>query len=59
MAFELTPGSLGNMSGWFFESESFKVDENAFQKYEETFPPKEKAVTASQAEFKILASLIY
>jgi putative acetyltransferase len=59
MALELVPGALRKISGRFIESEVFKVDEVAFQKYEDTFPPKDKAVTESQSEFKILASLVY
>jgi putative acetyltransferase len=59
MALELRPGALHKMSGRFIESASFIVDENEFQKYENTFPPKEKAVTESQAEFKLMASLRY
>jgi len=59
LAIELVPDALREISGRFIESEVYKVDENDFQKYEHTFPPKDKAVTASQAEFKILASLIY
>lgn len=47
------------MSGRFIESEVYKVDENDFQKCENTFPPKNKAVTESGAEFKILAGLVY
>lgn len=59
MALELVPGTLQKISGRFIESEAYKVDENDFQKYENTFPPKDKAVTESQTEFKILASLVY
>ncbi len=59
MAIELAPGTLRKISGRFIESEVFKVDEDGFQKYENTFPPKYKAVTESQTEFKILASLVY
>ncbi|MBI4267069.1 MAG: N-acetyltransferase [Chloroflexi bacterium] len=59
LATELVPGALREISGRFIESEVYKVDENDFQKYENTFPPKDKAVTESQADFKILASLIY
>ncbi len=59
LAIELVPGALREISGRFIESEVYKVDENDFQKYENTFPPKDKTVTESQADFKILASLIY
>jgi predicted N-acetyltransferase YhbS len=59
LALELAPGALRGISGRFVESEVYRVDEAAFQKYENTFPPKNKAVTASQAEFKILSGLVY
>jgi predicted N-acetyltransferase YhbS len=59
MAVELVQGALQGISGKFIESQSFAVDEAEFQKYESTFPPKEKAVIESQTEFKILSSLMY
>jgi putative acetyltransferase len=59
MALELAPGSLQKIPGRFIESEVYQVDENNLQKYENTFPPKNKAVTESQTEFKMLASLVY
>ncbi|MBN1644268.1 MAG: N-acetyltransferase [Dehalococcoidales bacterium] len=59
MGLELLPGALREMSGRFIESEVYKINENDFLKYENTFPPKDKAVTESQAEFKILVSLFY
>jgi putative acetyltransferase len=59
MALELVPGTLRQIAGRFVESDSFKVDEKAFHKYESTFPPKDKLITESQTEFKIIASLVY
>jgi putative acetyltransferase len=59
LALELVPGALNNMAGRFVESPAYQVDEEAFQKYEITFPPKEKAVTESQSEFRVMASLVY
>jgi predicted N-acetyltransferase YhbS len=59
MALELVSGSLRKISGRFIESEVYKVDEDDFQKYENTFLYKDKAVTQSQIEFNILASLVY
>jgi putative acetyltransferase len=59
MALELVPGSLRKVSGRFVESEVYRVDEDAFREYEKTFPPKNEALTESQKEFKILASLVY
>jgi predicted N-acetyltransferase YhbS len=59
MVLELVPGALRRVSGGLMESDLFNMDDKAFQKYESTFPPREKAVTESQAEFKILSSLVY
>jgi putative acetyltransferase len=59
MALELVPGALLGMVGRFIESASFEVNEDDFQKYENSFPPKVKAVTESQAEFKVMVSLRY
>jgi len=47
------------MSARFIESDVYKVDEGDFQKYDSTFPLKDKAVIESQAGFKIIASLVY
>jgi putative acetyltransferase len=59
MSLELVPGALRKLSGRFIESDVYKVDEDDFNEFENTFPPKDKAVIESQTEFKILASLIY
>jgi putative acetyltransferase len=59
MALELTPEALRDISGNFIESEVYHVDEKDFKSYEDTFPQKDKVVTGSQAEFKILSSLVY
>jgi putative acetyltransferase len=59
LALELIPQALGKISGRFEESAAYSVDETAFQKYDSTFPPRIKAVTESQSEFKILSSLRY
>ncbi len=59
LALELAPGALRKISGKFVESEIYGVDESDFQKYEDTFPPKIKAVTESQEEFRIIAGLAY
>ncbi len=59
VALELVPGVLRRISGRFVESEVYKVDEGDFQKYEDTFPHKDKAELKSQIEFRILASLVY
>ena len=59
MALELVPGALRQVSGRFVESEVYNVDDSEFEKYEGTFPHKDKSLTESQAEFKILVSLVY
>jgi putative acetyltransferase len=59
MALELVPGALLEMAGRFIESASFEVNEDDFQKYENSFSPKVKALTESQAEFKVMVSLRY
>jgi putative acetyltransferase len=59
LALELEPGVLREISGRFVESESFAVDEKDFLKYDTSFPYKEKTVTESQTDFRILASLRY
>jgi putative acetyltransferase len=59
MALELVPSALRGIAGRFVESEAFKIDEAAFQKYDNSFPLKEKAITPYQAEFQILARLMY
>jgi predicted N-acetyltransferase YhbS len=59
MALELADGALRQVSGRFIESAVYNVDESEFEKYESTFPHKDKSVTESQAEFKILVSLVY
>ena len=59
MALELAPGVLRTISGKFVESEVYRVDEGDFQKYEDTFPHKDKAELKSQIEFRVLASLVY
>jgi putative acetyltransferase len=59
LAYELVPGALRDKVGRFKESEAFVVDETEFQKFESTFPPKEKAVTESQTEFRVMVSLRY
>jgi putative acetyltransferase len=59
MAHELVPGALRNISGRLFDSEAYKVDEDDFQRYEKTFPHKDKTVIQSQTEFRILSGLVY
>ncbi|NLE09452.1 MAG: hypothetical protein GX631_09400 [Dehalococcoidales bacterium] len=59
MGAELTPGALQNISGKYIDSDTCHIDEKAFEKFEATFPPKEKTETESQSVFRILSSLVY
>lgn len=59
MGAELVPGALNGISGRVIESEVYTIDQDAFLKYEATFPPKEKFVTDSQLEHKLMLSLVY
>ena len=59
MALGLVPEALRGISGRFLESPVFQMDEQDFQRFEKSFPPKEKAVTESQTVFKVLSSLRY
>jgi len=54
MILELVPGAFRKVSGKFVESGEFKVDQVGFQKYENTYTPKDKAITESQIEFRII-----
>jgi putative acetyltransferase len=57
LVLELKQGTLNKMPGRFIESPAFEADTNKFAEYESKFPYKEKAVTDSQREFKLMASL--
>ena len=59
LALELIQGALNNVAGRLIENATYEVDEKTFAKYEATFPPKEKAITESQREFKFLSSFSY
>lgn len=59
LALELTQGALISMPGGFVESAAFHADEEEFARYDASFPPKERAETESQREFRLLASLRY
>jgi putative acetyltransferase len=59
LALKLKPGALNNFPGRFIESAAFEVDDRQFAEYDATFSYKEKAETASQHEFRIMASLRY
>jgi predicted N-acetyltransferase YhbS len=59
LTLELMPEALQKISGRFVESTVCLANNQAFQEYEASFPQKEKMVKESQAEFKILASLVY
>jgi predicted N-acetyltransferase YhbS len=59
LALELEPGVLHGRPCRFIESEAYMVDEDDLKKYDDTFPLKDKVETWSQAEFRIMASLVY
>jgi len=48
MVKELSEGSLRRVSGRFIDSEAFKVNNEAFEMFDKSFPPKEKKVTDTQ-----------
>ena len=48
MALELYSGSLSGISGKFFDSEFFHVDDAGLAEFEKNFPFKEKHVTDTQ-----------
>lgn len=48
MALELHNGSLREVSGKFFASDSFEVTEEEVEEFEKEFPYKEKHVTETQ-----------
>ena len=59
MTLELVSGAARKLSGRFVESPVYQVDENALNKFDAAFPPREKLITESQKEFQILAGLTY
>ncbi len=59
LALELKPGVLNGLSGRFFESPAYDVNEVKLAEFESTFPYREKSETESQREFRIIASLRY
>jgi len=56
---ELHPNALCDVSGMFFESEAFEPDMQKFPELDASFPPREKAETDSQHEFRMLVSMRY
>lgn len=48
MALELNENSLSNVSGCFFEDESFSVEDFELNEFEKQFPFKEKLITETQ-----------
>jgi len=59
LALELYPQALHNVKGRFFEDPAFEVNQDEFAIFENSFYLKEKKVTPTQSEFKLLASLRY
>ena len=48
MVKELSEGNLQGVSGRFIDSEAFKVNNDEFEMFDKSFPPKEKEVTDTQ-----------
>ena len=59
LALPLQPGGLDGIAGRFEESPTYTIDEAAAEKFDATFPKKEKGFAESQRTFQILASLRY
>lgn len=57
-ALPLAPSGLDGVSGRFLESEAFETDADQLEAFERLFPPMEKLVTPSQAEFTRIASMV-
>jgi len=57
-ALPLAPGALDGVSGRFLESEAFETDPDQLEAFERLFPPREKLVTPSQADFLRIASMV-
>ncbi|MDY0151995.1 MAG: N-acetyltransferase [Candidatus Cloacimonas sp.] len=53
---ELVPRALNEINGRFCEAEVYSTDAQAAEEFEASFPPKPKAVTASQKRFLELLS---
>lgn len=58
LALPLIPNALGGVSGRFLESDAFETDDGHLEAFDRLFPPLEKHVTPSQAEFLKIASQI-
>ena len=52
MALELRDGALNGISGRFYESQAFKVEDKELERFEREFPYKEKHVTDTQFKDK-------
>lgn len=59
LVLELQAQALQNVKGRFYEDPAFDVNQDEFDVFEKTFAPKEKRVTDTQREFKLLAGLTY
>ncbi len=59
LVLELRPDALRDSTGRFIESPAFETDPSKVEVFDSTFPPKAKAETDSQREFRFLVSLRY
>jgi predicted N-acetyltransferase YhbS len=57
-ALPLFHGALDGVSGRFLESEAFETDPVQLEAFDRLFPPREKLVTPTQAEFLKIASMV-
>jgi len=48
MVLELWDGALSGISGKFYESQAFKVEDKELEKFEREFPYKKKHITDTQ-----------
>ena len=48
MVLELWEGALNGISGKFYESQAFKIEDRELVEFEKEFPYKEKHVTGAQ-----------
>lgn len=53
LALELFDGALNGISGKFYDSEVYRVNQEDVEKYDKQFVSKEKALTYTQEEFTI------
>jgi predicted N-acetyltransferase YhbS len=59
LAIELFPNALTGISGNFYESELYHLDDDTLlEQFDQNFPPKKKSILPSQAEFILMVDAI-